>query len=174
VTLGGKEDKSIKEFPYNATLQSGEHLSIKKVSGMPLIYSAYTMKRRTEQRFGEAFDITASIDSKTLERGVPVTMEVRVKVKQDNAEHVIIEIPIPAGCSYQNKSRGYGYYEVYREYFKEKVAIFCEKLPKGEYKYTINLLPRYSGRYILNPAKVEMMYFPVINSNNDMERVDIK
>jgi len=174
VVLGGKENKTIKEFPYNATLQTGEQLSIKKESGMPLIYSAYTMKRRTEQHFGEAFDITTSIARKTLEKGVPVTMEVNVKVKQDNAEHVIIEIPVPAGCSYQSKLRGYGYYEVYREYFKEKVAIFCEKLPKGEYKYTINLLPRYSGRYILNPAKVEMMYFPVINSNNDMERIDIK
>lgn len=174
VTFAGKDNKTIREFPYNATLQSGESLSIKKESGMPLIYSAYSMKRRTEQHFGEAFDITTFIDNKTLEKGVPVTMEVKVKVKQDNAEHVIIEIPVPAGCSYQNKSRGYGGYEVYREYFKEKVAIFCEKLPKGEYKYTIDLLPRYSGRYILNPAKIEMMYFPVINSNNDMDRVDIK
>lgn len=174
VILSGKDNKTIKNFPYSATLQSGEQLSIKKESGMPLIYSAYTMKRRTEQHFGEAFDITTSIDRKTLEKGVPVTMEVKVKVKQDNAEHVIIEIPVPAGCSYQNKYRGYSYHEVYREYFKEKVAIFCERLPKGEYRYTINLLPRYSGEYILNPAKVEMMYFPVINSNNDMRKVDIK
>lgn len=174
VLLRGKENKSVKEFPYNTTLKGGEQLSIKKESGMPLIYSAYTMKRRTEQYFGEAFDITTSINRETLEKGIPVTMEVKVKVKQDNAEHVMIEIPVPAGCSYQNKSRGYGYYEVYREYFKEKVAIFCEKLPKGEYRYTIDLLPRYSGQYILNPAKVEMMYFPVINSNNDMNKITIE
>lgn len=174
VTLAGKENRSVKEFPYNATLKSGERLSIKKESGMPLLYSAYTMKRRTEQHFGEAFDISTYINSKTLEKGVAVTMEVTVKVKQDNAEHVIIEIPVPAGCSYQNKNRGYGQYEVYREYFKEKVAIFCEKLPKGEYRYTINLMPRYSGKYILNPAKVEMMYFPVINSNNDIRKIDIQ
>ncbi|QIK58308.1 hypothetical protein G7050_00030 [Dysgonomonas sp. HDW5A] len=174
VTLAGKENRSVKEFPYNATLKSGEQLSIKKESGMPLLYSAYTMKRRTEQHFGEAFDISTYINSKTLEKGVAVTMEVTVKVKQDNAEHVIIEIPVPAGCSYQNKNRGYGQYEVYREYFKEKVAIFCEKLPKGEYRYTINLMPRYSGKYILNPAKVEMMYFPVINSNNDIRKIDIQ
>jgi len=174
VTLIGKENRQIKEFPYNVTLHKGEQLSIRKESGMPLIYSAYTMKRRTMQHFGEAFEITTSIDRSILEKGVPVTMEVKVKVKQDNAEHVIIEVPVPAGCSYKSKSRGYGYYEVYREYFKEKVAIFCEKLPKGEYRYTIDLIPRYSGQYILNPAKVEMMYFPVINANNDMDKVDIK
>lgn len=174
IILSGKDNKSVKEFPYYATLKSNEQLSIRKESGMPLIYSAYVMKQRTEEHFGEAFDISTSIDQKTLEKGVPVKMEVTVKVKQDNAEHVIIEVPVPAGCSYHSKHRSYSNREVYREYFKEKVAIFCEKLPKGEYKYTINLLPRYSGRYILNPAKVEMMYFPVINSNNDMERIDIR
>ncbi|MDU1892986.1 MAG: carboxypeptidase-like regulatory domain-containing protein [Dysgonomonas sp.] len=174
VILSGKVNKSVKEFPYYATLKSNEQLSIRKESGMPLIYSAYTLKRRTEEHFGEAFEISTAINRQVLEKGVPVRMEVTVKVKQDNAEHVIIEIPVPAGCSYQNKYRGYSYNEVYREYFKEKVAIFCEKLPKGEYKYSIDLIPRYSGRYILNPAKVEMMYFPVINSNNDMEKINIK
>lgn len=174
VTFTGKENKTVREFPFNTTLQGGEQLSIRKENGMPLIYSAYTMKRRTKEHFGEAFEITTSINRETLEKGVPVTMEVKVKVKQDNAEHVIIEVPVPAGCSYQSKYRGYSNYEVYREYFKEKVAIFCEKLPKGEYRYTINLVPRYSGQYILNPAKVEMMYFPVINANNDMDKVDIK
>jgi hypothetical protein len=174
VTLSGKDNKSVKEFPYNATLESGEQLSVKKESGMPLIYSAYTMKRRTGEHFGEAFDIKTLINRGTLEKGVATTMEVNVKVKQDNAEHVMIEVPVPAGCSYRDKHQGYSYHEVYREYFKEKVVIFCEKLPKGEYTYTIDLMPRYSGQYTINPAKVEMMYFPVINSNNDMRKVDIK
>lgn len=174
VTLSGKDNKSIKEFPYNATLESGEQLSIKKESGMPLIYSAYTMKRRTKEYFGEAFEIKTSINRSTLEKGVATPMTINVKVKQDNAEHVMIEIPVPAGCSYQNKRQGYSYHEVYREYFKEKVVIFCEKLPKGEYTYTIDLMPRYSGEYTINPAKVEMMYFPVINSNNNMRKIEIK
>lgn len=174
VSLQGKENKTIKEFPYQATLNSGEQLTITKESGMPLLYSAYSMKRRKEEHFGEAFEIKTSIDRPILEKGVSTRIEVYVTVKQDNAEHIIIEIPIPAGCSYQNKDRGYRNHEVYREYFKEKVAIFCEKLPKGEYKYSIDLLPRYSGKYILNPAKVEMMYFPVVNANNDMKQVDIQ
>lgn len=174
VILSGKDNKAIKEFPYNTTLLSGEQLSIKKESGMPLIYSAYTMKRRTEQHFGEAFEIKTFINRSTLEKGVATTMEINVKVKQDNAEHVMIEIPVPAGCSYQNKRQGYSYHEVYREYFKEKVVIFCEKLPKGEYTYTIELMPRYSGQYTINPAKVEMMYFPVINSNNNIRKINIE
>lgn len=173
VSISGKENKQLKEFPYHTTVRKDERLLIEKESGMPLIFSAHTMKRRSKQHFGDAFDITTSIDAKQLEKGVPVTMEVKVNVKQDNAEHVIIEVPIPAGCSYENKNQSYGSYEVYREYFKEKVAVFSEKLPKGEYTYTFKLLPRYTGVYTLNPAKIEMMYFPVINSNNDLKKVEI-
>lgn len=174
VVVSGKENKTIKEFPYNITLSGGDQLSISKENGIPLLYSSYIMKRRKEQHFGEAFDIKTSIDRETLERGRATTMTVEVKVKQDNAEHVIIEIPVPAGCSYQNKNRSYRGNEVYREYFKERVAIFCEALPKGEYKYTIDLMPRYSGQYTLNPAKIEMMYFPVVNSNNNINKIEIK
>lgn len=175
VVLSGKDNQTITEFPYNITLQQGDRLLIKKESGIPLFYSAYTVKRRTEQHFGDAFEVKTTIGQPKLQKGVPVSIIVKVIVKQDNAEHVMIEVPIPAGCSYKDKRQPYYYgNEVYREYFKEKTVIFCEKLPKGKYTYTIELLPRYSGEYILNPAKVEMMYFPVINSNNDLKKVSIE
>lgn len=174
VVLSGKDNQTIKEFPYNTTLQRGERLSITKESGIPLFYSAYTIKRRKEQHFGEAFDVKTAISQPRLQKGMSAWINVEVVVKQDNAEHVMIEVPIPAGCSYKDKRQSYSGYEVYREYFKEKAVIFCEKLPKGKYTYTIELLPRYSGEYTLNPAKVEMMYFPVINSNNDLRKVSIE
>ena len=55
---------------------------------------------------------------------------------------------------------------VAREYFKEKTVIFSEKLPVGTYQFTVPLLPRFTGKYTLNPVKVELMYFPVVNANN--------
>ena len=173
VKLSGRDNQVLTEFPYTTTLQGGQQLRIEKESGIPLIYSAYTIQRRKEQHFGDAFEITTRIEGKTLKKGEPTTLTVEVIVKQDNAEHVMIEVPVPAGCSYNNKTRGYSNHEVYREYFKEKTVIFCEKLPKGKYTYYINLLPRYSGSYILNPAKIEMMYFPVINANNDIRNIRI-
>ncbi|MDR2956085.1 MAG: carboxypeptidase-like regulatory domain-containing protein [Prevotella sp.] len=173
VQLTGRDNKTLSEFPYNTILNKNENLGIKKESGIPLIYSAYTIQRKKEENRGEAFEITTSIKEKELTKGVPVTMEVEVKVKQENAEHVMIEIPIPAGCSYASKNRGYGNYEAHREYFKEKTVIFCELLPEKTYKYYIQLLPRYTGSYILNPAKVEMMYFPTVNANNDMRKISI-
>ena len=70
--------------------------------------------------------------------------------------------------------RRWGWHETYRESFKDRTVIFCENLPQGTYTFNIELIPRYTGRYSLNPAKAEMMYFPVINSNNGLRRVDIK
>ncbi|ULT29022.1 hypothetical protein KUH03_29600 [Sphingobacterium sp. E70] len=72
-----------------------------------------------------------------------------------------MEVPIPAGCSYESKLNGYYWKEAHREHFKDRVVIFCNKLSKGAHLFEIDLLPRYTGTYTLNPAKAELMYFPV-------------
>jgi hypothetical protein len=178
VLLSGKDNELLTKFPYEVTLMPGEHLAIEKQSGMPLIYSAYKMIYVTEKNAGDAFNISTELSSgDRITAGVPVTLKVTVEVKQKNAEHVMIEVPIPAGCSYSSKRQNYywGYgRETYRESFKEKTVIFCENLPQGTYSFEIELLPRYTGRYTLNPAKAEMMYFPVINSNNDLRKIEIE
>lgn len=61
----------------------------------------------------------------------------------------------------------------FREYFKEKTAIFCTKLKQGKYTFNIDLMPRYSGSYVLNSAKAEMMYFPVFFGREGMKKVGI-
>jgi uncharacterized protein YfaS (alpha-2-macroglobulin family) len=165
----------VTQFPYETLLQPGERLHITKQAGAPLIYAAYATRRVTTASVTDAFEITSSLLSDTLRAGEPVTLTVAVKVKQ-NAEYVMIEAPIPASCSYAEKPvyRSYYSHETHREYFKEKTVIFCETLPIGAYEFTIKLLPRYTGSYILNPAKVEMMYLPVVNANNDMRRVRVE
>ena len=87
-----------------------------------------------------------------LKAGEPVILKVQVTVKAD-ADYVMVEIPIPAGCSYKDKNQTWTNNEVHREYFKNKVSIFCSSLPKGEYTFTISLLPRFTGSYNLNPSK---------------------
>jgi len=104
--------------------------------------------------------------------GQPVMLTTKVSVKAD-ADYVMIEIPIPAGCTYKEKEQGYYHNEVHREYFKNKVSIFCRSLSKGEHVFTISLLPRYTGRYQLNPARAEMMYFPLFYGREGIKEVDI-
>lgn len=109
-----------------------------------------------------------------LQAGVPVTLQVEVQVKAD-ADFVLIEVPIPAGCSYDEKeNQQTSAWETHREYYRDKVSIFADHLPKGSYTYTIRLLPRYKGKYTLNPAKAELMYFPTFYGREKSKRIGIK
>jgi uncharacterized protein YfaS (alpha-2-macroglobulin family) len=107
-----------------------------------------------------------------LKAGEAVVLKTKISVEAD-ADYVLIEIPIPAGCTYREKEQAYYNNEVHREYYKNKVSIFCRSLAKGEYVFTVSLLPRYTGRYQLNPARAEMMYFPVFYGREGMKEVDI-
>ena len=86
----------------------------------------------------------------------------------------MIEVPIPAGCSYGNNKYSGSYREVHREYFKHKTNIYLENINEGSYTYSIKLQPRFSGAYTLNPTKVELMYFPTFSGNNGVKKTVIK
>lgn len=124
------------------------------------------MKRVMNARQSDAFKVEVTLEKDSLVAGVPVTLTVTLQVKQEGAQYVMLEVPVPAGCSYASKPVNFSRSEVYREYFKEKTVIFSEKLPVGTYQFTVPLLPRFTGKYTLNPVKVELMYFPVVNANN--------
>jgi alpha-2-macroglobulin len=112
--------------------------------------------------------------SKLLQAGKPVDLIVDITVqKQSPVEHVMIEVPIPGSCSYADKRQEYRGVKTYREYFKEKTLICCESLTPGKYSFTIHLLPRFTGKYYVNPAQVALMYFPVVNANTDMKQVKV-
>jgi uncharacterized protein YfaS (alpha-2-macroglobulin family) len=86
----------------------------------------------------------------------------------------MIEVPIPGACSYADKRQQYYGVETHREYYKERTLIFCETLNPGKYTFVIRLLPRFTGKYIVNPAQVSLMYIPVVNANTDMKKVKVK
>jgi uncharacterized protein YfaS (alpha-2-macroglobulin family) len=98
-----------------------------------------------------------------LKAGEKVIMKVEVEALKD-ADYVQLEIPVPAGCTYGTKTTG-SWYE-HREYFRDKVLIFVERMSKGIYAYEIELEPRYNGIYTINPIKAELMYFPVFYGRN--------
>jgi hypothetical protein len=177
VAIGGRDNLTVSEFPYRTTLAAGERLSIEKRRGIPLVWSAWTTERRTEARTGEAFDIATRMSGDgRFHVGQVDTLVVTVRVKQRGADHVMIEVPIPAGCDYASKRQSWPWQrgETHREYFKERTVIFCEHLSEGEYTFRVDLLPRFAGSYTLNPAKVELMYFPVVGSNNGISRTRIE
>jgi uncharacterized protein YfaS (alpha-2-macroglobulin family) len=177
INVSGKENNTITRFPYRIELLPGEELNVQKESGVPLYYMQYTEERVKEARTGvEGFKIkTWFTDNKTLlEAGEPVEIIVDVAVeKKSAAECVMIEVPIPGACSYADKRPAESRVETHREYYKEKTVIFCERMEPGKYTFKIALLPRFTGRYFINPAQVSLMYFPVVNANTDMKKIDV-
>lgn len=183
-------------FPYKALLPAGASIILNKKGRLPVYFSAFQQfwNEKPEKVSGE-FGVHSSFEkggqplvaermdraggsgglSLSMDRlrgGEPVVLKTKVTVQAD-ADYVMIEIPIPAGCSYREKEQSYFNNEVHREYFKNKVSIFCRSLSKGEYVFSVALLPRYTGRYQLNPARAEMMYFPVFYGREGMKEVDI-
>lgn len=177
LTIQGKE--TIRNFPYALELKTIDNISISKSGSMPIYFTAYQQHWNPQpQKLDGNFIVTTSFEqhgrtTSMLKAGVSATLTAKVTVVAD-AEYVMVEIPIPAGCSYSNKSQSYWNREVHREYFKNKVSIFCESLAKGVYEFNVSLLPRYTGNYTLNPAKAEMMYFPVFNGREGIRKVAIK
>jgi len=169
--------QTVDSFPYAATLPPGQPLSVEETGVLPVYFTAYQQFFNSNPgRVDGVFAVTSWFGNgdvnDRLRTGVPVTLEVQVDVKGD-ADYVMIEVPIPAGCTYQDKDQAYGSYEIHREYFKNKLSIFCLHLDRGRQRFTISLLPRYTGTYHLNPAKAELMYFPVLHGREALRTVKI-
>lgn len=177
--FSGGFDEKMTTFPYKKDIVLGTALQVQKSGYTPIYFSWYYNKWDTfNTNLGNNFKLESRFENSgknisTLRTGVPVNMKVKVHVEK-SAEFVMIEIPIPAGCSYQSKGQFYSNYEIHREYFEDRISIFCEKLPKGDYEYSIELLPRYQGNYTLNPAKAELMYFPVFYGREKIKKVAIQ
>lgn len=171
----GKFTGIIQELPFQIKLAAGEQLTLRKEGGLPMYLMQYVYERVTEaSQASSALEITTHLENgRPLEMGKPVAMQVRVKIGKDAAaEYVMIEVPIPASCSYTDK--GSSWNETHREYFKDRVNIYHEKMNAGEYVFEIGLLPRFPGKFHVNPAQISLMYAPVINANTGIKKISVQ
>ena len=141
--------------------------------------TTYQNKWNTNPKINDSlFSITSWFEKDgkiidSLKSGEMVELKVHVTSKRKGS-YIMLEVPIPAGCSYGNNKYNTNYIEIHREYYKNKTNIFCEQLNTGDYTFTISLQPRFSGAYTLNPAKIELMYFPLFYGRNEIKRIIIK
>ncbi len=145
-------------------------------------FVAQTTKRASEDfHIKTYFKDSTNSDSIYLTAGKPTILKVEVTAQRES-EYVSIEVPIPASCVYGKNpyslNQSYYYYyrgiESYREEFKHKTVIFCTKIPAGTHTFEIILEPRYSGVFTLNPASVELMYFPSISGNEETKKIFVE
>lgn len=171
--------KQITKFPYTEEQIIPQPVTVRKTGTLPVFFTLYQEHwNENPQPTSKGFDVqTVFKENKDtvsiLHAGKVAELEVTVKLDSE-AQYIQIEVPIPAGCSYESKTRGNFMKEAHREYFKEKVSIFCNRLDKGVHHFTIKLIPRYTGHYQINPAKAELMYFPTFYGNNEMKDIGIE
>ena len=175
LTISGSVNKTVNEFPFTLKLNPNDKITVNTTGFDPVYLTCYQHQWNANPKpKADDFVIETHFENNAVElkSGNPVKLIVNVEVKRD-AEYVMINVPIPGGCSYENKNQSYSYNE-YREYFKNETNIYCEKLRKGKYSYEISLNPRFNGVFSLNPAKVELMYFPTFNANNRLKKIEVK
>jgi alpha-2-macroglobulin len=180
VNLSGLIDKNISSFPYKAQVKnSSVALNVQKKGTSPVFFTIYQKqwnKNPIEKK--DLFSINTHFEAEgkntdTLRSGVLTEMVIEIEVKK-KAEYVMLEIPIPAGCSYDSESKSQAYYETHREYYKNKTNVFFQELPAGKHICRIILQPRFNGKYTVNPVKAELMYFPTLFGRNSMKKTVIK
>ena len=102
---------SIITFPYHGKIRNGSKIEIVKKGKSPLFFSVYARQWNKDPIKNEKdFFISSSFENKNgkklevLNAGEAVTMTVQVNSKQ-SFDYIMIEVPIPAGCSYGNNER---------------------------------------------------------------------
>ena len=173
VRFTGAMQEEIGQFPYERKVPADGMLDISQNGTSPVYLSvSSTYWDCPVKAKGRGFSIQTSFSDTALTVSQRVKMKVTVTVEKD-ADYVLIHVPIPAGCTYASKDPSWKNNEVYREHYKEHTNIFCSALNRGVYEFTIELTPFCQGDYILNPAKVEQMYFPEFNACTEMKKVKI-
>ncbi|MEM1214478.1 MAG: carboxypeptidase-like regulatory domain-containing protein, partial [Bacteroidota bacterium] len=163
----GKQATTVRDFPTQTTLSTDE-VSFKKMGDGPAFVSYYQSYWDEDPKASNAgFALRQAFLQggravQQLQTDEPTHLKTTVKLA-GAGEYVLVEIPVPAGCSYGDKVFKEHPGEVHREYLRDRVAIYCTYLPAGEHTFTVPLVPRYPGRYYLNPAHAELMYRPGIN-----------
>lgn len=166
-------------FPWQQQLATAGGLSLEKKGTGPLYLTAYRRFHNPKPEVkADIFEISTRIIQKekevtALQTGELAELEVTL-YSRDQAEYVMLEVPIPAACSYGDRQEKRNALEDHREYDREKVVIFCAALPEGKHTFRIALEPRFSGSFTLNPARAEQMYFPVFYGRNELKKLEVR
>lgn len=169
-------DSVITAFPAKLSLPQEKTISVQK-TGFGLVY--LTLFQQWQNKAPEKVDSLFHISTLLVQQddtvssliaGKPAMLKVHIDAKK-SAQFVMVEIPIPAGCVVTHKPQVPGQH---REYLKDKTVVFLERLGKGHLEIDIPLEVRYPGRYTLNPARIELMYIPVLFGREGMKNVVVQ
>lgn len=179
INFKGDLKAEMKGSSIDTVFQAKDGLTITQSGNMPSFISAWQSQWIAKPKAVEKdFKLSSKLiqsgkETKIVQLGGKLVLQINLSIKKD-ADYVMLEVPIPAGCTYADKGQNKGQEEVHREYFKEKCCIFFHRLKAGTRVVEIELTPRYAGKYTLNPAKAELMYFPTFMGRNEIKSIQLK
>jgi TonB-dependent SusC/RagA subfamily outer membrane receptor len=178
IKIAGDNSFVIKDYPFKATMKNTgmNEIQISKSGGGLTYLTLYQQDwNRNPKTDSSNFRIHSYFERNGqrlnhLTAGEKIKMVVEVEALKE-ANYAMVEIPIPAGCTYASKIQDS--WVTHYEYLKNKVLLFSEEISKGVHRYVIDLETRYSGDFTINPTKVSLMYFPTFDGNNAVKSVHI-
>ena len=173
IVRSGNNEMRVSNFPYTADLDPQYPITIIK-SGDSEAYISLSQRywQKAVTAKGEEMKIkTYFKGGNRLTLGKEATLVVELDLEAD-AEYLLIHTPIPAGCSYSDY-QPYNFKVAHREDFAHMANFYVERLSAGSHIFEIKLLPRWSGKYYLNPATAELYYYPAFNANEEGKTVEI-
>jgi TonB-dependent SusC/RagA subfamily outer membrane receptor len=168
---------TIRTFPFDLKLLATGALTLHKTGTLPVYATAHqTRWNPAPEPAAKPFTVATTLAGQTARRislraGQPAELLVTVDV-QAEARYVLLEVPIPAGCSY-GPTPTPNSLEVHRENLRHQAGIFIDYLPIGRHTFRVSLQPRYRGQYTLNPARAELVYFPTKFGRTGSKQVGI-
>ncbi len=168
----------LKKCPETIKIPDNSMLIVSK-KGAPLYFSEFRYQLEKDPAVTDSlFAIKTRMEQKgkeirVFEKSVPVSYQIEITAARAT-EYVMIEVPIPSSCFYADKNTGKMPYEVHREYFNDKVVVFCRNLPKGRHQLSVSLQPMFEGYSTLLPVKASLMYYPDHYGTNAKSGVRVK
>ncbi len=168
----------VTKAPFTKTIQdqSNHILRVQNSSGSYFVRSDKQIRTTRMQQQGLEIDYGFMQEGKPitiLKSGTMVDQVVSLKISK-SCSYTMVEIPIAAGCMVEDVLISYPGLLSHREVFRDKIILYFDHIPAGTYTFTIREKVLFNGNYQLNPCSINLMYFPMIQTQTALRRIVIE
>jgi alpha-2-macroglobulin len=177
----GQKIEKITKFPAELIINATDSIWFKTQASPFFIAVSQKVQIPNPEPVSKDFEVKTKLvakSGKAIKSGETITLSVDLNLTK-SADYTMLEIPLPAACEYllagdASDIRMKGVRSDFAEKFKEKTNIYFSNLTAGTYHFEIDLVARFSGVFSLNPAKAELMYFPIFFGREGIKKVVVE
>ena len=164
----------IKTFPYRLPIAKIAY-NLKHADATVFVNTAEEKFIDKPEKSDSLFKVSTSFVQKgqnksELQAGLPCQMKIDIDAYR-SFDYVMIEIPIPSGMRFVNKTQQSG---CSIEYFKNKAVVFYQKLNMQQHQLLFEMIPVFRGNFVWPATKCSLMYYPYLFGNNQTQTIEIR